>query len=489
MISMLVLGTNLISPITTVTAQPSSFDSIDAFIQDQIEHMLIPGISYGIVQDNETVHSNAFGKADSDGTLMTAQTPMILGGISKSFTSLAIMQLVEAENISLDQTVQSIFPNFAVNNPAESMEITIEHCIYHFSGIPTNPNIAILINDTFEDMILKYSEISLSSSPGTQFLYSNYNHIVLAAIIENITGNSFENYLRTNIADPLSMDNFFVSSEDGRENGLSYGYQPFFGIQKKSNIGYAKTTIQTEGLIASAEDMTHYMIAHLNEGTYTNETLLNQTNIPLLHNIPEKYSENTYYAMGWANHTLGDKEVISHLGNLDDTFADMMLIPSEGIGAVVLINTNNFIGQTAYYQELVPSILKLLMEEEITVRNMSFLVLYLIIDLFIMLTLVAEGRRYFNFESRIKRFLADFNDPKEKRSQAIGKTVADILIIPFIIFGVPGIVSLVMGIPGFNLKMLLNMQQDLGLWIIFYAFSSLVQAILRIVYFKKKRIY
>ena len=362
LISLLILGTNLSSPITLVHAQTSSFEAIDTFIQDQMEDMLIPGISYGIVRDNETIYTNAFGKADNDGTAMTTQTPMILGAISKSFTSLAIMQLVEAGNLTLDQTIQSILPWFVVDDTIGSATITIEHCLYHLSGIPANLNIIILLNETLDDILHKYTTISLSSVPGSEFLYSNYNYIILAAIIENVSGQTFEDFLQTNIVDPLGMTSFYVSTEKARENGLASGYQPLFGFSKITNKEYVKSIIQTEGLIASAEDMAHYIVSHLNDGNYGNSTILNQTHIQDMHNIPEKYNDITYYAMGWANHTLGDEEVISHLGNLDDTFADMMLIPSEGIGAIVLINTNNFIGQTGYYQELVPSILKMLMD-------------------------------------------------------------------------------------------------------------------------------
>lgn len=488
-VSILLLSTIFVSNIPSTQAQLSSFDIIDEFIQEQMSNMLIPGIAYGIVQDNDTVYSNAFGKANNNDTEMTVETPMILGGLGKSFISTAIMQLVEANNISLDQSIQSILPSFKVEDPSLSQLITVEQCLYHFTGIPASTGIQFLSNDTFEDIIQKYETIQLSSSPGSKFLYSNYNYILLVAIIENVTNSSFNKYLQTNIAAPLEMDNLYVSIENAQENGLSYGYQPWFGFQQVSNKEYNKQTITSEGLIASAEDMTHFMVAHLNEGVYNNKTILNQENIQKTHNIPENNMNQSYYSMGWSNHTLDEYNVVSIFGNLDDTYADMMIIPSKGIGAVVLINTNNFLGQIAYYQELVPSILKLLLEEEPTVRKLTFVFLYVIIDLLIILSITYEGSRYLKFEDHVNKFLKDFKDPKERRSQAIGKTITDFIIVPLILLGVPAIISLIMGIPGFNQRTLMTMQPDLGIWIIFFGCSALIQGILRIVYFRKKNIY
>ncbi|UYP45410.1 Putative D-alanyl-D-alanine carboxypeptidase [Candidatus Lokiarchaeum ossiferum] len=488
-ISLLLLSTSLFSSVPSAHAQSSTFESIDAFIQEQMKDMLIPGIAYGLVMDNETVYTNAFGKADNDGASMTSETPMHLGAMGKTFISTLMMKLTETNNITLNQTVQSIFPWFTTSNSLESSKITLEQCLYHFTGIPTSLDISILLNNSLEEIVRKFDTIQLSSTPGSEFIYSNYNYIILGAIIEKVSNMTLNDSFHIFIADPLEMNNVYTSIDEAKANGLSHGYQPWFGLQQISNKEYSKSNIVTEQFIASADDMTHFIVAHLNSGNYENTTILNKTNIQMIHSIPEKFQDKSYYAMGWANHTLDEYEVISHLGNLDDTFADMMLIPSEGIGAVILINTNNFLGQTAYYQELVPSILKMLLDQEPTVRNMTYIFLYMIIDLLIILSIVFEGRRYIKFEDRLKNFLADFKDPKERRSQAIGKSIADFMIVPFILLGVPGIVSLMMGIPGFNLRMLMSLQQDLGLWIFFFGASALIQAILRVAYFKKKKIY
>ena len=102
-------------PTSHLDAQSADFQTIDDYVTSQMEAMHIPGVALGIVQADKIVHLQGFGVANPAGQLMTAQTPLILGSTSKSFTALAIMQLVEAGRISLDAPVQEYLPWFEVD--------------------------------------------------------------------------------------------------------------------------------------------------------------------------------------------------------------------------------------------------------------------------------------------------------------------------------------------------------------------------------------
>src|SRR5689334_6051963 len=117
--------------------QAADFQRIDAYVSAQRDAMHIPGVALGIVQGDQVVHLQGFGVARPDGQPMTPQTPLILGSTSKSFTALAIMQLVEAGQIRLDAPVQRYLPWFAVGTPAASATITVRQLLNHVSGIPT----------------------------------------------------------------------------------------------------------------------------------------------------------------------------------------------------------------------------------------------------------------------------------------------------------------------------------------------------------------
>ena len=94
-----------------------SFTAVDAYVRRQMKDARIPGLALGIVHDGHVVHLRGFGRADDSGRAFTPQTPFFIGSNSKSFTALAVMQLVEAGKVDLDAPVQRYIPWFRVADP------------------------------------------------------------------------------------------------------------------------------------------------------------------------------------------------------------------------------------------------------------------------------------------------------------------------------------------------------------------------------------
>src|SRR5438132_7126431 len=110
---------------------------IDAYVSEQVQTDHIPGVALGLVHNDQIVHLRGFGSADQSGRAVTPQTPFILASVSKSFTALAIMQLVESGKVKLDAPVQRYLPWFRVADPLASARITVRHLLYQTGGIPS----------------------------------------------------------------------------------------------------------------------------------------------------------------------------------------------------------------------------------------------------------------------------------------------------------------------------------------------------------------
>ena len=110
--------------------------SIDAYIEKEMREVHIPGLALGIVHNDEVVHLRGFGEAGPGGRAVTPQTPFILASASKSFTALAIMQLVESGKVDLNAPVRRYLPDFRVADEAASARITVRHLLHHTSGLP-----------------------------------------------------------------------------------------------------------------------------------------------------------------------------------------------------------------------------------------------------------------------------------------------------------------------------------------------------------------
>src|SRR5438270_6307877 len=127
------------SSLFTAQASPSSnssfnFTAIDNYITSQIQADHIPGLALGIVQGKNVLHLRGFGNADSTDRPVTPTTPFIMGSISKSFTALATMQLVEQGKLALDIPINHYLPWFNVGHSPDSNKITIRNLLNQVSG-------------------------------------------------------------------------------------------------------------------------------------------------------------------------------------------------------------------------------------------------------------------------------------------------------------------------------------------------------------------
>ena len=153
----------------------------------------IPGLSLGIVREGRTVHQQGFGEADESGRDVTPQTPFIIGSLSKSFTAVAIMQLVEAGQVDLDAPVREYLSWFKVSDAAASEEITVRQLLNHTSGISAKTGKAAqgngdLSNEALESAVRSSTTAELSEPVGSTFQYSTINYAVLGLIVQEVSG-------------------------------------------------------------------------------------------------------------------------------------------------------------------------------------------------------------------------------------------------------------------------------------------------------------
>ena len=260
--------------------------------------------------------------------------------MSKSFTALAVMQLVEAGKIKLDTPVKSYLPDFQMTNKALSDRITVRNLLNQTSGISNVIGLLLCTGsgkETLEDAVVRIQETGISPPPGEKFQYSNANYTILGLLVETVSGESYGDYIEKNIFEPLDMTHSFNSEEKAQANGLSPGYQRWFGMQTASNMPYLQQGILSGYIIASAEDITHFVLAQLNGGVYHDTQVLSAEGIDKMHE-PVAKSGNEYYGMGWVIGTSKDEPVLWHHGSTPNYHATMLMKPESKTGVVVLTN-------------------------------------------------------------------------------------------------------------------------------------------------------
>ena len=155
-------------------------------------------------------------------------TPLHLASISKPITAMAVLKLVEAKKISLEQKVKSIFPNFPYP------DVTIQHLLTHRSGLPKyehfleendiKPKNQYFTNQEIFDIVAKHKP-ELARQTDTGFMYNNFNYAILALIIEKITGQTYPEAMKEMVFAPLKMKNTFVFEEKHINSASQSFYQ------------------------------------------------------------------------------------------------------------------------------------------------------------------------------------------------------------------------------------------------------------------------
>ncbi len=314
---------------------------LDSFIQSQMEDCRIPGFSLGIIRDGGVLYLKGYGKADETGRGITPKTPFLIGSVSKTFTALAVMQLVETGKVALDQTVKTYLPSFGLADRDIAATITVRQLLNHTSGIPPESEYraATLRGDdeTISELVDKFGSIQPDSTPGTRFAYGNANYIILGELVQQVSGLSYEEYIQKNIFDPLEMRHSYTSAQEALKNGLAAGYHPIFGIPKVSGLPYRKDFLPAYSIISCAEDMTHYMLAMQSGGNYKGTQVLSNESFNQMMSASAKISQWESYGLGWYV-TSGS---FYHGGELPDYQAKVKLLTEDGLGVVLIYNTSS----------------------------------------------------------------------------------------------------------------------------------------------------
>ena len=337
--------------------------AIDAYMEERMQDLKIPGAALAIVQGDQIEYLQGYGVADSAGRAVTPQTPFMLASVSKSFTALAIMQLADNGRLYLDAPVQLYLPWFQIADEKTASEITVRQLLYQTSGFSEIDGEKLNLDSSMADDALSASmkrltHTELSNAPGNSFEYSNINYGLLGAIVEAVSGQSFEAYIQQNIFAPLDMKYSYTSWSDADAGGSTRGYYPFFGVPivYDAFMPYSRAVTPWAGLFSSAEDMAHYLIAHLNEGQYQDNVILSRAGIRELHYPGIQTNKWSGYAMGWfvdpdfdlavqdqtdrlSSYTI--PVVVSHEGSWSNFRTLAVLVPERKIGLVLLMNTND----------------------------------------------------------------------------------------------------------------------------------------------------
>jgi len=338
----------LLTDVRQTRGQTSQFSpgEIDRYIQQEMARTQLPGLAVAVVSGQEIIYLKGFGYASlNTKSSVTPQTIFDLASCSKSFTALAVLTLWHDGLIDLDKPLVFYLPEFHLVEKDVSAQITIRQLLFQTSGLPGDISEPVSYhhgNDAMEALVSAMTGIHSQNSPGATFEYANFNYNLLGALIEKVSGESFEDFIQECIFNTMDMEHSTLRPEIAARRDRADGHQLLLGKVVVRNVPIYRSAIPAGWVMSSAEDMAKWLIANLNNGIVDGRQVIPAELIEIMHTTGVTFTEDgkeAGYGMGWfTGMTEDDKAVFWHGGDTPNFLSEMILLPEEKLGIVMLAN-------------------------------------------------------------------------------------------------------------------------------------------------------
>lgn len=318
---------------------------LDGIIAGNMDARNIAGVTVSVVKNNQLYFSKGYGLANvSDGKNVDPATSLFrIGSVSKLFVWTAIMQLAEQGKVDLEADVNQYLTHFKIPDTYEQ-PITLKHLMTHSAGFEEYV-LNLFSTDSLPpaslEAIFEKEMPARVRPPGTFSSYSNHGTGVAAYIVEQISGLKWDEYVEQKIFAPLGMqqstfrqplpNNFVENHSEGYTYGGGEYHAKPFKIIPLAPVGVASTT---------ANDITAFMIAHLQNGQYENTRILDSTTAVQMHSPLFQHAPGINgMCYGFFDHSQNGHKIIGHGGATEFFFSMLLLYPEYGSG--IFISTNS----------------------------------------------------------------------------------------------------------------------------------------------------
>ncbi|MGE7024207.1 serine hydrolase domain-containing protein [Solibacillus cecembensis] len=340
-----ILALNVLIPKIVQADSNEKIQKIEQFVEEQRKKSKIPGMSVVIVEKGQTVYQKGFGYADIEAEIpVTNNTLFEIGSTTKAFTGLAILQLEKEGRLKRSEDVRKYIPWLELKYNGEPQTVTIDQLLHHTSGIPSAT--IVHIPESNDDHALEMTVRTLLNQPlnrkqGSSFEYATINYDVLGLVIENVSKQPYDLYIKQHILAPADMNESFVGLHQVNSTELATGYKIGFKKEQIYIPPIYRGNIPAGYVISNTNDIAKWMKLQLGskQSSTIDAQIIQESHMP--DQSVEPFEKDTYYAGGWSITKKDDKQYISHAGANPTFSAHIIMQPDQQIGVAVLSNMNS----------------------------------------------------------------------------------------------------------------------------------------------------
>ncbi|MGE7838259.1 serine hydrolase domain-containing protein [Viridibacillus arvi] len=321
--------------------------AIQALLDDASRTSGVPGMSISILANDEVFYFSS-GYADLEKGLSASENTLYeLASVSKAFTGMGILLLEEQGLLSMTDPIQKYLPWFTLKyqgKPVDMQSLTLNNFLHHTSGLTNIRHTQNIPQGNTPDMLQKTVETlvdaELAFSPGEQYNYGTVNYDVLGLVIEIVSRQSYEDFMREQIFLPLGLHQTYVYKEDAQATGqFAQGYRSSFFITTPFNAPDYAGNKPAGYIISNTKDMARWMGIQMG---------IVQDIPEIFHRVIEKSHRgdmsvsavnDMYYAAGWSVNA--EQTFIEHTGGNPNFRTEVAILPNERTAICLLSNGAN----------------------------------------------------------------------------------------------------------------------------------------------------
>ena len=303
-------------------------DNLNVILSKQKEDQ--PGVSVLVKKNNEIIYQLSKGLANKvNNNSISSHTGFRIGSISKPFTALAIMKLVEQKKLSLDDQITKYIQELPTGWKDITIKYLLSHRVYISDDFFSDSNLNLVNLSTNQDVIKFISSNMIKVKPQAfdKAIYCNSCYVLLAEVIAKVSGVSFSEYLSENIFVPANMKNSYIV-----EKGVTIKPNDALNYAKTESIfGIRQYTTGAMAQVSSIEDLNNFIVA-LKEGQ-----IISQKSLISMTKVHSDAGNDGSFGLGWII-GWGDEPFYSHGGSQDGYQAELFFYPKHDLEIVILTN-------------------------------------------------------------------------------------------------------------------------------------------------------
>ncbi|WP_152393016.1 serine hydrolase domain-containing protein [Paenibacillus guangzhouensis] len=321
--------------------------AIQALLDDASRISGVPGMSISILADDDVFYFSS-GYADRESGLSASENTLYeLASVSKAFTGMGILLLEEQGLLSMTDTVQKYLPWFTLKyqgKPVDMQSLTLNNFLHHTSGLTNARHTQNIPQGNTPDLLQKTVEMlvdaELAFPPGEQYNYGTVNYDVLGLVIEIVSGQSYEDFMREQVFQPLGLHQTYVYKEDAQATGqLAQGYRYSFFMTTPYNAPDYSGNKPAGYIISCTKDMARWMGIQM--GVVQDIPEIFHTVIEKSHkgDMSVPAVNEMYYGAGWSVNA--NQTIIEHPGGNPNFGTEVVILPNERTAVCLLTNGAN----------------------------------------------------------------------------------------------------------------------------------------------------